>query len=112
MIILECWADPPHIHTYPDDWDFGGPNGTDPRTDRRYRLTTYRYIDAQLNIIDTTQAPLCDDQAIDEFTKVANYGPGFNPVWLQATRSDGRVETLPWTYDKTTDTVTPRDSHD
>lgn len=111
MIILECWVDPPHIHTYPDDWDFGGANGTDPRADVRYRPTTYRYYDAKLNLLDTTQAPLCDDQAIDEFTKVAGYGSAYIPVWIQATRPDGKVETLPWVYDKESDTVSERDSH-
>jgi hypothetical protein len=108
MIILECGYDPPHIHTYSDDWDFGGANGLDPRADIRYRPTTYRYFDARLRVIDLTQVPLCDDQAIDEFTKVAGYGPGFSPVWLQATRPDGTVETIPWLYDKATDTVAER----
>lgn len=106
MIIVECEYDPPHTHEFPDDWDFGGANGLDPRADIRFRATTYRYLDDKLRIIHTTQVPLCDDSAIDRFSVVATYGPAFNPVWLQATRPDGKVETLPVTYDKSTDYVT------
>lgn len=107
MIEFLCGYEPEHTHSYPDDWQFGGPNETDPRGDTRYRATTYQYFSDRAQIIHTTQVPLCDDQAIDEFTRVAGWGPGFNPVWLKAKRPDGREEMVPWVYDKSTDTVTP-----
>ena len=97
-----------HWHSFPNDWEFGGPNGTDPRADRRWKQTTYQYYDSSARVIHTTQIPLCDDQAVDEFTKVANYGAKFDPKWVSARRSDGVVQMLPWVYDKTTDEVTER----
>ena len=105
---LKCRFEPEHYHEYPDDWQFGGANGLDPRADPRWRGTTYEYYNAQAERIELTQVPLCDDQAIDEFTRVANLGPGFDPVWLSAKRPGGALEMLPWTYDKKTDEVSPR----
>lgn len=108
MIQIECHFPPTHVHEYPDDWNLGGANATDPRADSRWRPSTYEYIDDRLDCIHTTQVPLCDDQALDEFTKVAGYGPDFNPVWLKVCRPDGTEEMLPWIYDKQTDEVRPR----
>lgn len=108
MIVIECRFDPPHVHEFPDDWDFGGANGTDPRADSRWRPTTYEYIDDRLDCIHTTQTPLCDDQALDEFTKIANMGRDFKPVWIRVTRPGGSPELLPFVYDKRTDEVRPR----
>lgn len=106
---IECfYTDPPHIHSYPDDWIMGGASGLDPRADPRFRPTTYEYYNEGLVLIHTTQVPLCDDQAIDEFTLVAEFGPRYNPVWLTARRPDGKLVMLDWVYDKTTDVVTPR----
>ena len=105
---VKCRFEPEHFHEYPDDWEFGGPTGLDPRADSRWRPTTYEYWDDQANRIHLTQVPLCDDQAIDEFTKVAAYGPAFNPVWLSKKVPGGKLEMLPWIYSKLTDEVSPR----
>jgi hypothetical protein len=106
-IIIDCPYEPPHTHEYPDDWEFGGASGLDPRVDRRWHPTTYEYIDADLKRSHVTQVPLCDDEALDYFTFVANLGPSFNPVWVWAVTPEG-VRTLPFTYDKATDTVYPK----
>lgn len=108
-VVFACGYEPYHEHRYPADWEFGGPAGTHPGTDPRYKPTTYCYFSDKIMLLDITQVPLCDDQAIDEFTKVAGYGPGFNPVYLQATRPDGTVEMIPWVYDKAKDEVYPRE---
>lgn len=111
MISLPCqYEGPPH--EFPDDWEFGGADGEHPGADPRYKPTTYHYYNDQAQVIFTTQTFLCDDEAIDKFTKVSQYGKSFNPVWVSATRylKDGSrvVEMLPWTYDKDTDTATER----
>ena len=107
MIEIRCPYDPPHVHQYPDDWEFGGASGTDPRADRRWKPSTYIYYDADLTVLETSQTPLCDDQAIDEFTKVAAKGRDFNPVWLYVARPGmRRAFRIPWKYDKQTDEVT------
>ena len=103
--LIHSINDTEHTHEFPDDWIFGGPSGTDPRADPRWRATTYTYFDDKLTIVHFTQVPICDDEAIELFTAVANYGPRFNPVWLQATRPNGTVETLPVEYDKSEDVV-------
>lgn len=102
MIVLECDYDPPHVHEFSDDWSFGGARNQDPRADRRWTQTTYIYLNDHLNVVWTTQAPLCLDQALDEFTKHASLGA----VYLQ-TRRNGVVELEDWTYDPETDTVNP-----
>jgi hypothetical protein len=101
MWVIECAYDGPD-HEFPDDQQFGGANGLHPGADPRWKPSVYEYYDDQVRIIETTCAPLCDDQAIDEFTKVAAYGPGFNPVWLSVRRPDGEMKMLA-TYDKATD---------
>ena len=104
MIVQVCtYTDPPHEHEWPDDWQFGGANGEHPGADPRYKPTTYTYFDADATPLFVTQTPLCDDQALDEFTKVASFGPSFNPKWLGVQRPDKTTEMLPWTYDKATD---------
>lgn len=92
------------VHEFPDDWQFGGANGTDPRGDVRWVPTSYIYYDDKLRVVHLTQVPICDDEAIDYFTQVANYGPEFNPCFLHAKRPDGSVEPIAGRYDKTTDT--------
>ena len=109
-MILECKYDtePGHRpHEFPDDWVLGGPLGNDPRADPRWRGTTYSYLDDRLREVHWTQVPLCDDQALDEFTKVANFGPNFNPTYLQCKRPGGEVVVLGWKYDPDTDTLHP-----
>src|SRR6478672_10448353 len=98
MFIVCHYTEPPHMHEYEEDWLFGGANGLDPRADPRYKPTTYTYYDSDATLLWTTQAPLCDDQAIDEFTKIAAMGPTFRPKWLGVKRPDGSVEMLPWVY--------------
>lgn len=105
VIVFNCGVEPYHEHIFPADWEFGGADGLDPRADRRYRANTYYYFDDKLKLIHTTQVPFCDDDALDRFTQVAGYGPDYNPVWLRVKRRDGTNETLPFVYDKATDTV-------
>jgi hypothetical protein len=108
MIEVEChYTDPPHVHEYPDDWKFGGANGLHPGADPRWKPTTYEYFDDKIQRIHVTQTPLCDDQALDEFTKIARMGPTFNPKWLRVRRPDGTTEMLPWEYNKEQDTFYP-----
>lgn len=112
MTIITChYTDPPHEHVYPEGWEFGGANGSDPRADPRWEPNTFTYWNDDATIAWITQTPLCDDQAIDEFTKVAAMGSGFRPRWLQVKRPDGTEEMLPWVYDKETDTVTFKESN-
>lgn len=103
MIVHDCGYEPTHQHEYPDDWTFGGASGLDPRADSRWRGTTYVYLDARLESVWTTQVPLCDDEAIDDFTKWRKDGA----VYLQAKRPDGDVQLLDWQYDPITDLVSP-----
>lgn len=111
MIVFPCKYDGPD-HEFPDDWIFGGANMQHPAPDPRWRPTTYEYYDAQAKRIHIAQDFMCDDEAIDKFTWVANLGPMYNPVWLSATRPvEGggyKTEMLPWTYDKATDIATER----
>lgn len=101
-MIKRCRYEPPHTHEFPNDWTFGGANGEDPRADSRWEPTTYRYLDERLDEIWYTQTPLCDDQAIDEFTRWGRDGA----VYLQVRRPGMRdFELLPWQYDAETDTV-------
>lgn len=110
-MILDCfYTDPPHQHEYPPDWVFGGADGLDPRADERWQPTTYVYYDKDLTILHVTQTPLCDDEAIDQFTLVAGWFRDANPNWIIVTRPDRTTETLPWNYDKSTDTAYPMEA--
>ena len=104
-LVQECSYEPEHVHEFPDDWFFGGPDGTDPRADARWRPDTYIYISDRFEVLHRTQTPFCDDEAIDNFTTVAGYGAGYKPVYLQVIRSDKTPATLSVEYDKATDTV-------
>lgn len=105
-MLVECnYGGPPH--EFPDDWTFGGANNLHPGADPRWSATTYEYYDDQITVVCLTQAPICDDQALDEFTRVARRG--HNPIWLSAHRADGSLEMLPWTYDKASDTLFPKE---
>lgn len=93
-------------HIFDEDWIFGGANGIDPRADIRWMPTTYQYFDDKLKLLHTTQTPLCDDQAIDEFTVVSTFGPDWNPVWIAVKRQgEEKFQMLPVKYDKATDEV-------
>jgi hypothetical protein len=106
-LVQECNYEPPHSHEFPDDWIFSGPNGWDPRGDLRWKPSSYEYLDNKLRVIHTTSIPFCDDEALDRFTAVADYGAAFNPVYIQVRRPDRTVEILPWEYRKSTDTLHP-----
>jgi hypothetical protein len=106
---IECKYEPLHVHFYPVDWEFGGANGLDPRSDPRWEQTTYVYLDNNLREVWTTQVPICLDQAIDEFTKHASLGAAF----LQYGPPRGKMELAGWRYDRETDTAYPLgDSHE
>lgn len=107
MPTFDCPYAEGEVHSWPEDWTFGGANGTDPRADPRWHPTTYEYWDDRIEICFKTQVPLCDDQALDMCTWVAGLGKSFNPMWVIAVRYDGTPEKLPWTYDKETDVLTP-----
>lgn len=97
-------------HEFPNDWVMAGANGEDPRADPRWKPTTYLYYDWQAQVIWTTQTPLCDEQAIDEFTKIRDMGPSFRPKWIGKYQGlPGTVEMLPYVYDPATDEVTYRE---
>lgn len=103
--VIECPYDgPPHV--YPGDWIFGGPHKNDPRADPRWRPSTYEYFDDKLIRLHITQTPLCDDEAIDNFTIVGKYGVAYNPVHLAVMRPGGPYEMIPWKYNKANDTAT------
>lgn len=102
---VDCgYDDAPHI--FPIDWVFGGPNELHPGADPRWMPTTYQYHDANLQAIFVTQTPLCDEEAIDNFTWVASLGKGFNPAYITVKRpGEAKFTMLPVKYDKTTDTA-------
>ena len=102
---LDCgYDDGPH--EFPDDWIFGGADGKHPGADPRWEPTTYIYYDAQLHVVHLTSAYLCDEEAIDNFTTVSGYGPGYDPAYLAAMRPGvAKQEMLPVMYDKATDTA-------
>jgi len=93
-------------HEYPDDWTFGGTDGNDPRADPRWQPTIYSYLDDHLVSVHTTITPLCDEEALDEFTKVCNFGD-LHPVYLEVKRPSGEVEVLPFRYLESEDTLYP-----
>lgn len=94
-------------HIFPVGWILGGPDLSDPRADPRWMPTTYTYYNDKLEVLHVTQTPLCDDQAIDEFTEVSGYGSGYKPVWIAARRpGEEKVAMLPVKYDSVTDTAT------
>jgi len=108
MIVIECPFEPPHTHEYPDDWNFGGADGMDPRADPRFFPESYQYYDDRLTVLTTTSQFKCDDEAIDAFTWVANFGPDFNPKYIaKRARHTRNFEMMPWQYDKKEDLVTP-----
>lgn len=103
MVTIACPYEPPHAHEFPDDWVFGGANQLDPRSDPRWEPVTYVYLDRDLKEIWRTQAPLCLDQALDEFTRQADIGAAF----LQYGPARGSLELASWRYDRATDTIYP-----
>ncbi len=110
MIVQTCPILPGECveqHTFPDDWEFGGPSGSHPAADPRFVASSYTYFDADLTILDITSEFTCDEAALDACTKLAGRGRAFNPRWVQVIRPGGEKLMLPWTYDKSTDTLAP-----
>ncbi len=108
-IVIECeYGGEPH--RYPSDWKFGGADGKHPGADERYQPISYWYFDDQLVPVHVTSAPLCDDQAIDEFTQVADMFPNHSPKWLAKRNTEThKLDMFKLSYDRTTDTVTEHD---
>jgi hypothetical protein len=106
VIEIDCPYDEPHVHEFPEDWRFGGANGLHPGADPRWQPVVYTYYSESLEELYITSAPLCDEQAIDEFTLVAGLGVGYSPVYLSAKRQGELVGgMLPVKYSKADDTV-------
>lgn len=109
-ITFDCfWTDPPHRHEYPDDWQFGGPYKTDPRADPRWESTVYVYYDADTRELWRTVKPICDDEALDDFSLVAQVR-GSNPRYISVKRPGQKEVMMPFEYDKATDTVYPMEA--
>lgn len=95
-------------HSYPDDWVFGGADGKDPRADPRFMPTHYQYIDAEYGFCYLTGSYLCDDEALDNFTLVAQDS---DPKFIAAKRpGDNKYRLMPFVYVAETDTVHPHAS--
>jgi hypothetical protein len=93
-----------HVHIYPDDWTFGGADGTHPGADPRFETSRYWYFDERFDLVDVSSAPVCDGQAVDEFTRVARLG--FRPVYIgKRNASESTPDLMPWRYDPATDEV-------
>lgn len=102
-IIIKCEYEG-ESHVFPDDWIFGGANGLHPGADPRFPNTHYQYLDADLTPVFVTGAWLCDDEALFQFTKIANYG--FHPVYITVLRpGNNKYELMPFKYVELEDTV-------
>ena len=101
-----CRHEPEHYHEYPDDWEFGGANGTDPAADPRWRGDTYTYWSDRFELLEVVSFVRCDDQALDHFTVIAQHFPKDNPHFVQVKRYGSREAiTLPFRYNRVTDEV-------
>lgn len=108
MIEWDCGYEDCH-HEFPDDWWFGGADGNDPRMDFRWQPISYIYLDADMEGVWQTTAPICDGQALDEFTKIQQ-SAGYDPPlkYIMARRPDeGKPHILPFQYNVSDDTVYP-----
>lgn len=106
VVTVDCKYGEPH--KYPSDWKFGGADGKHPGADSRWSPTVYIYWSEDFDQIFVTSSPVCDDQAIDEFTKIAEIFPNEKPKYLSARRPGGKEEMLTLTYDRATDEVAER----
>lgn len=103
MIVLDYpeWG---CIHEYPDDWEFGGAVGADPRADPRWMPTTYEYLGKMFERVAITQTPLCDHEAIANLGTVnARHPTGPDALFISAARPpNGALEMI---YSNTEDAV-------
>lgn len=106
MIEFECmYGGEPH--TFPDDWVFGGPDMSHPGADPRWEVTHYQYLDAEYGFCYMTGSFLCDDEALDMFTVVAQRN---DPVYIaKKKQGDNKFTLMPFEYRKAEDTVYPRE---
>lgn len=107
MIELVCKYIEEHIHEFPDDWEFGGADLSDPRADARFDTTVYTYYTADMQPLHVSCAHICDESALDAFTIVDRWCTRGTPVYLSAKRPNQKAEILPWQYNKSTDTIHP-----
>lgn len=75
----------------------------DPRTDPSWKPTTYRYRNASLEIIATTQTCLDDEAALAYFHVITRWGPGFRDVTYiekapPETSRDPKFEMMPYKF--------------
>lgn len=104
-VVIECdYLDEPHEHRFPADWRFGGADGLDPRADPRFVTVNYHYFDTEFKPLWHTSTPLCDNQAVEEFTQVRDMGKNIKPYVVRRV-CQGKAEWLPWLYDHKTDLV-------
>lgn len=98
-VLTHFFTDPPHEHEYPGDWVFGGADGCHPGADARYRPVLYTYYNADIQPVCYTTEFVCDDYAVEGFTKYRDR----KPVYLTAQPHDAKVYTVPWVYDSSED---------
>lgn len=103
-IVIPCEYGGPD-HEYPDDWQFGGFDGLHPGLDSRFEPTHYQYLDAEAGFCFMTGSFLCDDEALDKFTRVAMNS---DPVYIAVKRpGDPKYALMPYKYVQSEDTVYP-----
>lgn len=81
-------------HEWPDDWEFGGANGLDPRADSRWMPSTYQYLDKGLNQIHVSQVPLCDHAAKGLFKGAVERYKHAEACYIIVDRPDGKPEMI------------------
>lgn len=82
-------------HTYPDDWEFGGAKGGDPRADSRWQPTTYIFMNRNFRPIFIGSDSLCDHEAINsKRLRVDSYHTDSKVYYIQAQRPDGTEELI------------------
>lgn len=93
--MVKCKYVPEIEHEYPEDWIFGGADGTHPGADSRYKPATYMYFDKDLVLLSMTNVPTCDEAAI---AYVAHIQQSYRceVSWVQVIR-DRNVTTVPET---------------
>lgn len=103
-IVVECEYLERHEHVFPGSWHFGGADGTHPGADPRFKSTTYKFLDCDLNPVFTSSMFTCDEMALDYFTHLKE--AGHIARYLAARRQDEKkYELIPWVYNAELDTL-------